>query len=152
MVTSFRVVLAGVVVAVVATACLPPQQLDIDFTVRRTGTYRTSQDLNGNTVTYLRMSGILACSGGTTSNVEPLDLFLSATPPGAPNPSFSVAHDACQNQPKVWKRTWRVLLPPGTDISAGPVAISVNACTNPGQIIDEDCTVDSENVTFTFAP
>ena len=150
--TSIRVLIAVVVVAVVATACLPPQQLDIDFTVRRTGTYRTSQDQQGNTVTYLRMSGILACSEGTTSNIEPLDLFLSATPTNAVIPTGAVAYDVCQNQPKIWKRTWRILFPPGTDVSAGPVAISINACTNPGAIIDEDCTLASENVTFTYVP
>ncbi len=150
--TSNRVLLAVLVVAIVGTGCLPTPQLDIDFTVRRTGTFRTSQDLNGNTVTDLRMSGILACSGGTTSNNEPLDLFLSATPPDATTPTRAVAHDACQNQPKIWKQTWAVLFPVGTDLSAGPVAISINACTNPGALIDEDCSLVTENVTFTYAP
>ncbi len=136
-------------VAIIGVACLPTPQLDIDFTVRKTGTYRTEEQL-GLTVTFLTMSGILACSGGSTSSKEPLDLFLSVTPPGGVAVTGAEANDTCQTNPKIWTKTWEVTFPPGSDMN-GKFAVAINACTNPGEFIDEDCQLASESVTFSPA-
>lgn len=136
--------IVAVVLMVMLTAC-DPMPMDIDFTVRKSGTISAPNSAGQRTMT---LKGILACSGGTTSQNEPLDLFITAKQ-GTKNIGFAQdGSDRCQQTPKIWTETWSVTVPKGVDL-AKPLTVTIQACTNPADTIDEDCTTVIEAVTLT---
>ncbi|CAN5735735.1 hypothetical protein BH10ACT1_BH10ACT1_00760 [soil metagenome] len=144
--SKFSVLVGALTLLVAASACQPVQQLDIDFTVRKTGSFRPVPNVAN--AAQVTLSGVLACSGGTTSDSEHLDLFLTLSR-SSKQLGGGEAHDNCQNEPKVWTKTWIVSLPPGTDLAASNVVVQVTACTNPGDTIDEDCETARQSVELT---
>lgn len=136
------VVGVAVVMAFFSASC-KPVQLDIDFTLRRSA--KVSQpDASGHR--QMALSGILACSGGTASDAEPLDLFVTAKQNGT-TISVEDGTENCQHDPKIWTQSFDAVVPAGVDL-ARPVTVTVVACTNPSELIDEDCTRVTEAVTF----
>ncbi|QYG93748.1 hypothetical protein HC251_15825 [Iamia sp. SCSIO 61187] len=129
------------VAASIVAACQPPQQLEIDFTIRRNGTIT----VDGGGDRYLTLSGVVACSGGTPDNREPLDLFVTLEQGTVIDTGIEL-HERC-SEPKVWTQT----APLESAIQPGQVSVTITACTNPGFPIDEDCAEDSEIVTVTSA-
>lgn len=137
-------VVAAVLLVGLLAGCQPAQQLEIDFTIRRTGTISTAVD-GQRTV---RLSGVLACSKGSpgAADREPLDLFTTLTQ-GSVSARGLELHDRC-SAPRVWTQAVAV----EQAFRAGPITVEITACTNPGERIDEDCTIDREVVTLTEVP
>ncbi len=129
--------------AVLALSGCVIRPLEIDLTIRRPGTisYRAFEGGHLATVT---LSGVVACSGGTTSKSEPLDLFVTVVQNGITFEGRATDH--CSG-PRVWQH--QVDLPSVDRLHPGVVQVAVEACTNPSEFINEDCTVALETVTLT---
>lgn len=142
---SKRVMAAGaaVVVMMVLSAC-QPAQLEIDFTLRRSGTVSTVSEVNGTKTEAVTLTGVVACSAGSNANAEVITLFLNW-----PGPGTVVLEEGdieCRLDPYIWTETWEIRVPTSVDLTATPIVVDILACTNPGELIDEDCSSDQETV------
>ena len=127
-----RRLIAGAVVVVMLAGCW--QQLQIDFSIDNTGTYR-----NG----VMTLSGTLICANGSpgVADGEPLDMFTTITQ--YPHSFSEELHDSCSRDRKRWTETFAA---PG--FGPGRVSVRMTVCTNPSQHVDEDCVTVERAVTL----
>ncbi|CAN5585212.1 hypothetical protein BH10ACT1_BH10ACT1_20430 [soil metagenome] len=135
------IVVLFVVAGLAGSACTPTQ-LEIDLTVRRTAVL----DLRNPEQVTLTLTGVLACSGGSTNssggrpaNGEPLDMFGRVTQSGmvvaTGNEADTHNYQRCSLTPRVFTITWDAYS--FGDPVNGPAKVTMEASTNPGERVDE---------------
>ncbi|HEX2577558.1 MAG TPA: hypothetical protein VHK88_14495 [Aquihabitans sp.] len=132
-----------------ATACTPVQ-LEIDISVRR----HAVLDLRGAQPT-LTLTAVIGCSGGgvysngkPANDGEPLDTWGSVESGNATiraGEGGMVEYQSCSGEPRVRTLTWELSGTGYEGFTDGPATVRVDACTNPGEPIDEDCESDVDD-------
>lgn len=130
----------AVLAALVAAGCDPATYpMEIQISLHRDALL-TGPDGSGSRT--LVLTGVAQCTRD-----EPVDLFVTVEQ-GAVTDRPAELSVPCGPEEAEWSESFQVV----DDLVGGPARVDVEACTNPGDPIDEDCVSLGRVVSFAEVP
>lgn len=134
------VLAAALLVVLVAAGCDPPTyQMEIQVTLHRHGLL---SEPDGSGSRTLVLTGVSQCTRD-----EPVDLFPTLEQ-GAVGDRPAELSVPCGPDEAEWSASFAVV----DDLAPGDIRVDVEACTNPGDPIDEDCVSLGRVIAFAEVP